>query len=143
MAEVENIPVASVTSLETLARIDESEKTKVAMIDARNHQVYCGIFDSQYHPKQELMADDISNVIEILKQYDDIICIGDGAILHYDLILQNLPQAKFSEKNEQSAGFGGKIAYQKYLKNDLQNADTIQPMYLRKSQAERMKNKKE
>ena len=89
------------------------------------------------------MADDISNVIEILKQYDDIICIGDGAILHYDLILQNLPQAKFSEKNEQSAGFGGKIAYQKYLKNDLQNADTIQPMYLRKSQAERMKNKKE
>lgn len=141
MAEVENIPVASITSLETLARIDESSKTKVTLIDARNNQVYCGIFNENYQLKQEMLADDISKIIEILKQYDNIICLGNGAVLHQDLILQNLPQVEFSEKNAQSAGFGGKIAYQKYLKNDLQSADTILPMYLRKSQAERLKEK--
>lgn len=141
MAEVENVPVASVTSLETLARHDESSKTKVALIDARNNQVYCGIFDENYQLKQEMMADDIVKIIENLKKYDNLICLGDGAVLHHDLILQNLPQAEFSKQNAQSAGLGGKIAYQKYLKNDLQSADTILPLYLRKSQAERMKEK--
>ncbi len=48
MAEVNQIPVVGVTSLETLARIDESNKTKVALIDARNNQVYGGIFDENY-----------------------------------------------------------------------------------------------
>lgn len=48
MAEVNQIPVVGVTSLETLARIDESNKTKVALIDSRNNQVYGGIFDENY-----------------------------------------------------------------------------------------------
>lgn len=139
MAEVNNLPVIHVTSLETLARLDESKKIKASLIDARNNQVYCGIFDDQYNPKQEFIADDIHHVIETLKKYDNIICIGDGAVLHHDLILQNLPQAMFCQKNEQKASLGGKIAYQKILKNDVQNADTIVPFYLRKSQAERMK----
>lgn len=141
MAEVAQIPLVSVTSLETLARIDESSKTKVALIDARNNQVYCGIFDENYLPKQDFLADDIGGVIEILKNYDNIICIGDGAVLHKNAILQEIKNAEFCTKNEQSALLGGKIAYQKYLKKDLQNADTLIPIYLRKSQAERMKEK--
>ncbi len=48
--------------------------------------------------------------------------------------------AEFLDKNEQRASFGGKIAYQKYQKEEEKNADTILPLYLRKSQAERMKN---
>lgn len=138
---MEKLPLVGVTSLETLARIDESSKTKVALIDARNNQVYCGIFDENYQLKQEMMAGDIVKIIGILKKYDNLSCLGDGAILHHDLILQNLPQAEFSEQNLQSASLGGKIAYQKYLKNALQSADTILPLYLRKSQAERMKEK--
>lgn len=93
--------------------------------------------------KQELMADDITKVIEILKKQNNIICIGDGAILHQAFIKQEIPNAKFSEKNEQRASLCGKIAYQKYLKDELQNADTIVPLYLRKSQAERMKKEKD
>lgn len=141
MAEVNQLPIASVTSLETLARMDESEKTKVALIDARNNQVYCGIFNEKYEPKQKFLADDIANVIETLKKYENIICIGDGAILHKDKLEESLANVEFFAQNEQSAVFGGKIAYQKYLKKDLQNADTIVPIYLRKSQAERMKKK--
>jgi tRNA threonylcarbamoyladenosine biosynthesis protein TsaB len=142
MAEVNQIPVVGVTSLEILARIDTSDKIKVALIDARNNQVYCGIFDNQYQKKEEYIADDIMQVIEVFKKYNDIICIGDGAILHKDLIMQNIPNSTFSDANEQSAALGGKIAYKKYLNNDIKNADTIMPTYLRKSQAERMKLKK-
>ena len=139
IAEVHNIKIASVTSLETLARIDESEKIKVAMIDARNNQVYCGIFDEEYNQTEELIADDIFNVIEILKKYENVICIGDGAEIHKEKILENIPNVEFSKMNNQSAALGGKIAYKKYVNQDLKDADSITPIYLRKSQAERMK----
>ena len=139
MAEVNKLPISSVTSLETLARIDDSEKIKVALIDARNNQVYCGIFDKDYEKKEEFMADDIANVIEVLKKYENIICMGDGALLHKDLLEQNLENVGFSLENNQKAVFAGMIGYKKYLADDLENADTINPIYLRKSQAERMK----
>ncbi len=141
MAEVNQIPLASVTSLETLARMDDSKKTKAVLIDARNNQVYCGIFDETWSLIQESMADDIAKIMEQLKTYNHLICLGDGAMLHKKLIEQEIPTAEFSAENEQRAGLGGKIAYQKYLKKDLQNADTLVPLYLRKSQAERMKEK--
>lgn len=139
IAEVNKLPVASVTSLEALARIDESEKNKIVLIDARNNQVYCGIFDKNYNQLEDFMADDISIVLEKIKKYDNSIFIGDGAILHKDLINNNFINANISQNNKQYASNSGKIAYKKYLKNDLKSADTITPIYLRKSQAERMK----
>lgn len=142
MAEVNHLPVAGVSSLETLARMDACNRMKVSLIDARNHQVYCGIFDEEYQQVQEYLADDVTNVMEILKKYENLVFIGDGAVLHKEEILQQFPSADFLEKNKQSAGFGGKVAYQKYLKKETQTADTILPLYLRKSQAERMKDGK-
>ena len=139
IAEVNNIPVAGVSSLETLARIDEKNRIKISLIDARNNQVYCGIFDENYDKKEDFIADDINIVIEKLKKYQNIVCIGDGAILHKEKLEQNLENIEFSDINEQSAFCVGLIAYKKYQKNDLYTADTITPMYLRKSQAERMK----
>lgn len=141
MAEASKLPVIGVNALETLAQIDSSEAIKVSLIDARNNQVYCGVFDRDYQLLEELMADDITTILESLKKYDDLICIGDGAVFHKALIEQELPQAKFSEQNEQKTSLGGKVAYQKYQNNEIQSADTIVPLYLRKSQAERMKNK--
>lgn len=139
IAEVLNIKVASVTSLEILARHIENSETIVSLIDARNNQVYCGIFDKEYNKKEEYIADDINNVIEVLKKYKNITCVGNGAILHKDLLIQNLENVSFSQKNEQSAANCGKIGYKKYLENNLCNSDTIIPIYLRKSQAERLK----
>ncbi len=139
LAEVNHLPVVSVTALETLARMDASSKNKVAIIDARNNQVYMGIFGENYEKLEEFMADDIAQIMEVLKKYQNSIFVGDGAVLHKNLILENMPDAEFCDFNEQRASFGGKIAYQKYLKNEVETADSIIPMYLRKSQAERLK----
>ena len=70
-----------------------------------------------------------------------IVFVGDGAVLHKDLISERLVnnEIKFTDNNEQSAVNTGKIGYKKYLNKDLKNADTILPIYLRKSQAERLK----
>ena len=146
MAEVYNLPVASVTSLETLARNVETEDTEVtiiSLIDARNHQVYAGFFNNEYNLKEKEVAEDIAEVLKKAEKYQKIIFVGDGAILHKEKIEENLKdkEISFSKCNEQTAINTGKIGYKKYLEKDLKNADTILPIYLRKSQAERLKNK--
>ncbi len=139
IAEVLNIKIASVTSLEILARSVENKETVVSLIDARNNQVYCGIFDKNYNKAQEYLADDINNVIEVLKKYENITVVGNGAILHKELLINSLKNVDFWAENNQSAANCGKIGYKKSIENNLHTADTIIPIYLRKSQAERLK----
>ncbi len=139
MAEVLNIKISSVTSLEILAKNVENSETIVSLIDARNNQVYCGIFDKEYNKKQEYLADDINSIIEFLKKYENISFVGNGAVLHKELLTNSLKNVDFADKNEQSATNCGKIGYKKSLENNIYTADTIVPIYLRKSQAERLK----
>ena len=144
LAEVYNLPVASVTSLESLARNVEnvdSDTTIISLIDARNNQVYAGVFDNDYNLKEEEIAEDIEVILKKAEKFSKIVFVGDGAVLHKDLISERLVnnEIKFTDNNEQSALNTGKIGYKKYLNKDLKNADTILPIYLRKSQAERLK----
>ena len=139
IAEVLNVKVASIMSLEALARNVENKETIVSLIDARNNQVYCGIFDKEYNKKEEYIADDINEVIKVLEKYENITFVGNGAILHKELLTNTLKNVEFSENNKQTAENVGKMGYKKYLENNLCSADTIMPVYLRKSQAERLK----
>lgn len=143
IAEVLKKNVASVTSLETLAKnvVAKDDETIVSLIDARNNQVYCGIFDKDYKLKENYLAEDIEIIIEHLKKYKEIIFVGNGSVLHKDILKNKIGSARFSENNKQYAKNVGKIAFKKYLENDLCTADSLMPIYLRKSQAERLKNK--
>ena len=48
IAEVLDVPVAAVTSLEALAKnVELKDVTIVSLIDAKNDQVYAGIFDDE------------------------------------------------------------------------------------------------
>lgn len=134
MAEVHNVPVAEVTSLETLSANDTSDKTKIVLIDAKNNQVYAGVFDKDYNIMQDYMADDINTVFEKISQYENAVLIGNGAILHKD-ILSKIPNVTFLEDIKQRACNTGKIGYKKYLENNLKNADTVIPIYLKKSRS--------
>jgi tRNA threonylcarbamoyladenosine biosynthesis protein TsaB len=141
MAEVNNIKIAEVTSLETLGKnIEDFYDTKAVLIDARNNQVYMGIFDNNINLKEEYLADDINVAIEKLSKYTNIAVCGNGAVLHKDLLTQKLPEIKFAKENLQIAKNTGLIGYKKYLEKKLVSVDQLMPTYLRKSQAERMKN---
>lgn len=143
MAEVIGIKVIPIVSLESLAG-NEIENSEVicSMIDARNNQVYCGIFDRNVESKEELIADDINSVLEKVSKYDNIVFVGDGAVLHRDLIKEKMvgKNISFSENNKQNVNSLGIITYKKACKKEFLTADEVIPMYLRKSQAERMKN---
>lgn len=139
MAESLNIPVIDVSSLEALAyNIENIDcKTICSLIDARNNQVYCGIFDNNYNLLEDYLADDINNVLEALNKYENIVFVGDGSVFHKDLLnIENFPYDNtIHSKNI------AKCAYKKFKNNNTKTADTIMPLYLRKSQAERMKQK--
>ena len=68
---------------------------------------------------------------------DNMIFVGDGAVLH-----ENLLNGNFISNNNIHAANVGICGYNKYKKENVETADTIVPMYLRKSQAERMKELK-
>ena len=139
IAESLSISVIGVSSLEALAyNIQDIDcKTICSLIDARNNQVYCGIFDKEYHLLEDYMADDINKVLKTLQKYDNILFVGDGAIEHKNLLnITNLPYDNaIHSKNI------AKCAYNKFKNNITKTADSIAPLYLRKSQAERMKQK--
>lgn len=135
IAEVNKIPVVACTSLEALS-YNTQGNIICSLIDARNNQVYCGIFDKEHNLIKDYMADDINVIIENLPE-GDINFVGDGAVLH-----SNLLKGIVLENNDIHASNIGICAYNKYKNGITETADSIVPMYLRKSQAERMKEQK-
>ena len=79
-------------------------------------------------------ADDINTLLSIIGKYSNITFVGDGALLHKNLLNSN---NIFESPYIHSSNIN-KCAYKKFKDNNLKNADTLLPMYLRKSQAERM-----
>ena len=132
MAEVYKIPVAEVTSLEALAKAAPKRKTIVSLIDARNNQVYAGIFDENIDLKEEYMADDVNIVLEKVGKYENITFVGNGAILHKDLINEKIKNPNFAKDNEQNSYFVGLVGFEKFQNNELKDADNVLPIYLRK-----------
>lgn len=149
IAEVKNIKIIEVTSLESLAyNVENVENcTIISMIDAKNSQVYCGIFDNECNLKVPYIADGINIVLDKIKEYDNIVFVGDGTIVNREIINNNLKDKRYkfvSENiNKQNAYSVGKCAYNKFEnKKDIVLADTLNPLYLRKSQAERLRSEK-
>lgn len=135
IAQVNQIPAISVTSLEALS-YNITGEVVCSMIDARNRQVYCGIFDRNHKMLTPYIADDINVAIKDLPK-KQIAFVGDGALLHKDLLCGN-----FADDNSIHATNVGICAFCKFKEGLTETADSISPMYLRKSQAERMKDLK-
>lgn len=143
IAEVHNIKIVGVTSLKSLSynEIEGQQKnTIVSLIDARNNQVYCGVFKPEH--EDIYMADDINEVLENIKTEVDenTVFVGNGSVMHKELV-QNFfkMQLNFSEKNDQSSVSTALAGFEISKTGVFDTADSILPFYLRKSQAERMK----
>lgn len=140
IAEVSNIPVIGISSLDCLAyNVPNATGVICSLIDANNNQVYSAIFDKNYNLISDYLADDVSNIASSLNNYSDITFVGTGSINYKDILSNINSNIKFSTNNNQHSANVGKCAFEKYKNGYTENADTVLPMYLRKSQAERMK----
>lgn len=139
MAEAKKIKIIPVNSLEALAyNAETSEEYICSLIDARNNNAYSGLFDANYNLVQELSADSIDTILENLPNAKTIF-IGNASEIHREKITEKFGNnAIFSANNSLSSAKLGICAYDKISKNEVISPDELLPLYLRKSQAERM-----
>lgn len=152
--DVYNFKTVGVSSLEGLAynikddiclfknsNVSESHVI-CSIIDAKNENVYYGLFDENYNKLEELSTCSIYELIDKLKGLNNpITFVGDGAVVYREILIEklknNVPHIEFfeREKNLASSISIAKFAYNKYATGNYNSS--LSPMYLRKSQAER------
>ena len=133
------IPCIGISALEALVYNSDQEGLICSLIDAKNNNVYFGLFElknDQYSQIGNFEFKTIEETISLLHHYSSksITFVGDGAIVHKDYINENFSNCIFSDKNNLSSyslGLAGYNAYKKGIETSLM------PLYLRKSQAER------
>ena len=141
--DAKNKKAVGVTSLEILARNIEEDGIICSLIDAKNNNVYYGIFEkigNEYITK-ETKFENINNIIEMTKKLNNkIFFIGNGSILYKDMIESKIDNANLitDEKlNKLNAFEIGKIAFERAQKSV--DSNNLTPIYLRQSSAERLK----
>ena len=177
-SDAKNIPVTSVSSLESLAynvRDLANDNTLVcSLIDAKNNNVYCGAYNFSNNDCEQILfttgsVEEIINEIKSLadsidnnSNYDRLVFVGDGSLAYEDKLKEAfcgkavfagekiIEQASKTDvsthvntiyssmdrnlQNGISLIFAG---INKYKKGEFGNSNSIHPVYLRKSQAER------
>lgn len=142
--DVTNKKTVGITSLENLAYNVEENGTICSMIDAKNNNVYYGIFekeDNNYMQIEKLAFDNINKLIDTLKSKNkEIIFVGNASKIYKDVIKSKIEKASFLENEEQNklnARNIGVAAFNK--KNNAVDSNNLIPIYLRQSSAERLK----
>lgn len=144
-----NKPVIAVSTLESLAyNIPPIDGTVCSILDAKHNNVYAAFYkyDNTITMIGDYNTNSIDELIENAKGFNgNIWFVGDGAISYKELLKTELKEhAFFVPKflNAQSAISIARIALDKYNRNEITNGYDLHPLYLRKSQAERMEEKK-
>lgn len=143
-----NIPIVGITSLESLAYNVDKNGYIFPIIDAKNQNIYSAAFyngnEENFSLKIDYFADNIYNALNkfsnIISKDNQLCFVGNGSVLFKDLINKKFEgyDVYFSESNEQSAISLAKCAFNKYVIGIYGYSDSVSPIYLRKSQAERM-----
>lgn len=163
-ADVKNIPIVAINSIESLAynliRADSIhlQNTLIcSLLDARNHNVYAGFYTEHHQslkPETPLLAENISTVLQTCKniveestEIQKVIFIGDGANLYQEMIQQFMPEMHTifldNAYNQMSSISIAELGYMKYQNGEYGDSSSLSPVYLRKSQAERALEEKE
>ncbi len=135
-------PSVGISSLTSLAYSSNYEGLICSLIDAKNDNVYYGLFEHKngiYTQVGEFLADTIYNITEILKVCNKpVFFVGNGSTIYQDVLKSNLDKNAIIENNldyiNLNAYHTGRVAFDAFSKNEI---SPISPLYLKKSNAER------
>ena len=138
-------PVVGISTLEALAyNFVCSDAVVVPMLDARKDEVFCAAYEFDGTEMKEVLAPCVMTVGELTALYPDrrVIYTGDGVLMHKAGITRD--NAVFAPANlsEVRAGAAAALAAGKAGSGGAVNHNMITPVYLRKSQAERLYKEK-
>lgn len=145
--DVTSKPVIGISSLKGLAYNLQNINTDIvcSIIDAKNDNVYCGIFTYENQIIKEIENYKFDNINSILNYFQtekflnkNIFFVGNGSIVYKDVIQSQLDKralfSKDSMKNKLNAISIANAAFDEF--NNSSNFSDIIPLYLKKSSAE-------
>ena len=141
-----NIKAIGVNSLEGLCYNVKQNGVICSIIDAKKDNVYVEIFeniDGNYTVRRNPSFENIDSFLNELKNLNaeyNITFVGDGAITYKDKIISALPNSLFVLENSL---FAKSFAYAIYSKLNNLRDENLEPLYLRKSQAEQLLEEKQ
>lgn len=140
-----NKNVIGVPSLVGLAyNIPHFDGIICSILDAKNDNVYSAIFEYKDRPIMmgNYISSDFNSLVNLLKSSkNNIIFVGDGAISYKDRLIEIFKDRAFFvpyHLNMQSAKSIAKAALDKAFLGEYDDYNSLTPLYLKKSQAERM-----
>lgn len=157
-ADAKNIPVVGINSLEAqayLALMEEEKKNCkiLSMIDARNENAYVAVYrckngNFSVYKNPEIMS--ISNATEYLNFKEDVLITGNVPLEKIEALLRakiyneqaqgdDTKKYKFVKSSHTFAEAIGIAAFDKYQNGMYGDSNSIMPMYLNLSQAEKQK----
>ncbi len=137
-------PLISVSTLDALAYNSISFQGIICPImDALRDNIYTCLYKNENNNLTPLIKEqclNINELVTILKEQTlPIIFIGDGVAKHKEFLQENIPNSFFApnHSNFPKASSVGELGIKKINDGVIENIDSINPIYLRKSQAER------
>lgn len=139
-----NIPIIGVSSLDTLYQnIASYNGVKLSMIDARKGSIYANIYKDNTKIKEnlDLTYEEATNLIKDISTKDDTITLcGDGFSKNETYFKENLQEYKLNildnSYNIIKASKSILISEERYNKKQFDNIFSLNPLYIRKSEAE-------
>ena len=134
--------IAPVSTLEALAlKLKDSQKRLLSpLLDAKKGEIYAGLFESRGKKLNEIIPQGTyspDQFFSLLPSHRIIHFIGSGADVHKEKIFQYFKdKARLSSRSHFIAYEIGILGYQMLKGNKGKDIHQVQPLYLRKSQAE-------
>lgn len=139
-------PVAGVSTLEAMARcVAGMDGVIVCAMDARRQQVYNAVFEAKDGMLSRLSPDRAVSLEDLRKELENCekrkIIVGDGALLCYNNFLEYHIPCVLAPAHllQQSAVGVALVAEEQAASGQLLSAQDLLPVYLRPSQAERLR----
>lgn len=141
LAEVAGKPVVGISTLSALARgASLSDRPVLAMLDARKGEVYAALYRADGRGKMdETLAPEAIRPEALLGRIDgEVLCVGTGAVTYGVLLRETLGRrAVFSPAQDViRPSVVAALAYEAFRRGEGEDAATLAPLYLRKSDAE-------
>jgi tRNA threonylcarbamoyladenosine biosynthesis protein TsaB len=144
-----NKPCVTVSSLDSLAyNLSFANGLICPMLDALRDNVYARLFkcnNGDLKPISDYIAISVDELIAEIKGYNEnVYFVGDGIYKHRDKLNASLPNAYFAPAhlNLTRASSLGELGIKLLHSGIVEDLNTVTPIYLRKSQAEREYDKK-
>lgn len=134
-------PCVAVNSLEILAEnVRHFPGTVFALVSARENECFCAVYENG----EEIVAPCVMSVDEVIAAAEgkQVVFVGDGAVANREKLL---PFGTVSQgrQNVISAASAGEVALRKMEAGKEGTCESLVPLYLRKSQAEREYDEKQ